>query len=409
MRRIVELSLPLKSKIFFIILLVCIEALSFERAFSQSHVSNGDFELLNDCPKFWSEKAKDFKVVNWYSPNKSTPDYFAPCSQQCNNSINWISSVDVKGKGNYVGVVLYRKDTEKYREYIQTKLIEDLIKGQFYSVRMKVYWPDKSSYVPEHINCLLSTIDIHSKSESKINSDKYLKPLGGQKVGEKSNWVELEFEFIASGSEKYLTIGDFSTSKVQKVTGEFPFSYVFIDDVSLVKKVYTYENQYVGRMPNVISRVELLDNDTLPGHQPENCSCFTCKIINGEVASTVDKIDDVIGTDLEKGQRIDLNRIIFDYKTGEMTSESKAELYKMEVLLNSQPNAKIQIVVFTYEGKEDAKDLTKKTSLDIYHYLRNRGVKNSFSFLHATTDNLQAEDGINRDRKIEMLIVKNTQ
>ena len=51
------------------------KAFSSEKAFSQSYISNGDFEIAKECPKFWSEKVSDFNVEGWYSPSKQRQIY----------------------------------------------------------------------------------------------------------------------------------------------------------------------------------------------------------------------------------------------------------------------------------------------------------------------------------------------
>jgi len=390
-------------------ILISVGALSFGRAFSQTYISNGDFEQISKCPKFWSEKPSDFKLNDWYSPSKATPDYYSACSKQCNTHTNWMSSTPIKGNGGYAGLITYKpkESGKEYREYLQTKLTQKLRGGQIYAIRMNVFWPLESGYSVNNIHILMSSISINSNKEGRISATKYLKTIGDKYSARKGEWVELEFEFIASGKEKYLTIGNFEGNPEQKVEGKYGFSYLFLDDVVLTHKTYSYQLQGSTSVPDVISRVELLDEEEEVTHELHNCSCWSCQIRDGLVDKEAVSLESITDFELHKGERIDLNKVVFDYQSGKMSTASKNELNKLYFILDEQPNAKLRFVISTYEYTQNGNEIAKETALEIYNYLRRKGIKNSFTYLHATTDNLQQLDGVNRDRKIEMLVVSN--
>lgn len=150
-----------------IYILILTGAFSFEKAFCQSYLQNGSFEAKTDCPQFWSEKGKDFKGQFWYSPTKATPDLYASCSEQCNNRENWIDAHVETNDDCYAGLILKQKNRD-YTEYLQTKLTESLERGEFYKVRMKVYWAEKSRFGPVVPGVLLTSIPIESKKRHSL-------------------------------------------------------------------------------------------------------------------------------------------------------------------------------------------------------------------------------------------------
>jgi len=391
-----------------IIFITLLQAFSYEKAFSQVYISNGEFEDIEACPNFWGEHASDFKVADWYSPTAATPDYYSKCSKQCNNKKNWIhKSKPIKGVGNYVGLILFKVDGngEKYREYIQTELKNELLKGEVYQLRFLAFCPEQTGYKPSNIQAHFSNVKITSNQEGRISTSNAFDPIKKPafRVGE---WMELEYEFTATGYERFLTIGNFSAEKDHKTRGVMPFSYLFIDGITLTKKMLNFTDG-VRRGPGLVSRVELINDTLSSSHKVGSCSCYSCRIRNGEISMRLDKIEDAIGSELYEGQRIDLNDIVFDFNTGEMNSHADTTLRKLALLLSDQDKAKIEIVVFTYEGNNSGEEITKKTAIDIFKYLQRLGVNNSFSYQHQNTTTLQSADGLNRDRKIELLVVKN--
>lgn len=383
------------------------KAFSSEKAFCQSYIQNGSFEFVKECPKFWSEKPGDFKGEFWYSPSKATPDLFAKCSEQCNTNNNWIDqSVETEDDG-YVGMILKQKD-KPYTEYLQTELLEALGTERLYKIKMKIYWPENSRYGPVYPGVLLSSIAIDSKKESYIHSANVLMPEISLDTLTKNKWIELEYIYRARGGEKYLTIGCFDENGDLKDTknGSYDFCYYFFDDVSLEPFEYNYAKSSGNSQPNVISSFEYLD-DVTTNHQPENCTCWNCMILSGKVDDQVTTLEEITDFTLEKGQRIDLNRVTFDYTTGEMISGSDGELKRLLFILMEQPAAELRFVIYTYPGNPSGKQIAKESAITIYDFLKTRGLKNSFSYIHAEKVNLSQKDGVPRDRNIELYVVNN--
>lgn len=407
MRRTEELSLNWFNNIIIYILILT-GAFSFEKAFCQSYVQNGSFESIVSCPQFWSEKGEDFKGEFWYSPTRSTPDLFSECSGQCNNKSNWIDANVKKSDDCYSGLILKQKGRD-YTEYLQTELLEALERGKFYKVRMKVYWAEKSRFGPVIPGVLLTSIPIHSKKESFITAANVKYPAVDLDTFPKNRWIELDFTLKAAGGEKYLTIGCFDkNSKLPEASfGTFDFCYYFFDDISIEPYDVNYAKNSSNKGPDVISSFEYLD-DVTSNHQPENCSCWNCMILSGKVDNEVSTLEDLSDFSLNQGQRVDLNKIVFDFESGELIETSSIELNRLIFILTEQPDAELRFVIYTYPNNPDGKDIAKESALKIYNYLKSKGLKNSFSYIHAEKPNLSQKDGIPRDRNVELYVVANS-
>lgn len=380
-------------------------AFSFEKAFCQSYIQNGSFESKSGCPIFWSEKGDDFKGDFWYSPTKATPDLYSSCSDQCNTKTNWIdASVNTNDDG-YAGLIL-RQQGKSYSEYLQTKLTEPLAANQLYKIRFKVYWAEKSKFGPVYPGVLLSTIPIESKKESNISAQNVKTPAMDLDTFPKNKWVDLELIYKASGGEKYFTIGcfDHHSNLNEASFGIYDFCYYFIDDISIELHTVNYAKQSSNKGPNVISSFEYLD-DVTADHQPENCTCWNCMILSGKVKSEITTMEDLSDFTLSKGQRIDMNKVIFDFESGELIESSSAELNRLLFILMEEPTAELRFVVYTYPNNPDGKKIAKESAMKIYNYLKTRGLKNSFSYIHAEKGSLSQMDGVPRDRNIELYVV----
>lgn len=380
-------------------------AFSFEKAFCQSYVQNGSFESQISCPIFWSEKDEDFKGEFWYSPTKATPDLYSSCSDQCSNHSNWIDASVETNDDAYAGMILKQKG-KNYTEYLQTKLLDPLEGGKFYKVRMKVYWAEKSRFGPIVPGVLFTSIPINSKKDGYISSDNVKHPAIELDTFPKNRWVELEYTYKAKGGEKYLTIGCFDKNGglPQASFGLFDYCYMFFDDVSVESYQLNYAKNTGNKGPDVISSFEYLD-DVTANHEPENCTCWNCMILSGKVDTAVTTLEKITDFTLDRGQRIDLNKVVFDFESGELMEVSNAELNRLLFILMEQPTAELRFVIYTYPNNPDGKNIAKESAITIYNYLKSKGLKNSFSYIHAEKNSLIQNDGVPRDRNVELYVV----
>jgi hypothetical protein len=419
-----ELNLNLLNKI--VIIIVFVKALSFGRAFSQPLISNGDFSLTSKCPQFWSQKSVDFVATHWWSPNQGTPDTYNPCSEMCGTFSNWMGGTLDKNNKGYVGLVIqsFNKNAEtNYREYIQTELTSALKKDTKYRLSLKVYFPVKCQYLTTDFSALFSSEPTKSYSNGILSFGASMPFPFEIQNAEKGKWISLDFVFEAKGGERFLTLGNFlySMTNATQSEGEFPLSYLFIDDVVLENVADDFKIEQPisplivsNKSPSKgltysVSSVFSLDED-VHSSKSENdhafCSCVNCMRLRGELDKSIIKLESITDFEVAVGQRIDLNDLIFDVSTGALLPDSKLFLNRLIFFLTEIEHVDIRFVVYTYESNPNGENIAKETSLNLYQILRKSGIPNKISFLHDTKNSLSRLDGLPTDRSIEMHIVK---
>lgn len=207
--------------------------------------------------------------MDWFSiPDYSisTPDYFHPC----NNSINGIVGVPNNFWGNqmpfhgdaYVGFVIDANGNQPIGigEYLQCQLKETLKPCVKYKMTINVSLAERSANAFSKIGIVFSSdtlkqinigVDIISYSNANY--------FGNSFISDSLNWVKLEFEYIATGNEKFMTIGYFNsnlnndTMTIQEHVSSWPLAYgaYYLDSVSLTALDIVENCEFI--IPNVIS------------------------------------------------------------------------------------------------------------------------------------------------------------
>jgi hypothetical protein len=229
----------------------------FNGLWAQNLVPNGSFENYDECPRNYTEFGQKLQVASWYSPNKSTPDYFNACSKFNVGVPNNFMGNTFAAQGNaYVGLLLAERpdliaENQKpynQREYIQVKLTNELAVGSQYRVQIKYCIAQRSAFAVNRLGVCLSPNRIKSKKVIRCHPQVFIDTLKTDSIA--GVWNELTGTIHAKGGEKYLTIGNFFTDEnliynpmdvseyrgsVQKRIQEGGYAYYFIDQVSLRK------------------------------------------------------------------------------------------------------------------------------------------------------------------------------
>ncbi|UPT65382.1 MAG: T9SS type A sorting domain-containing protein [Sphingobacteriales bacterium JAD_PAG50586_3] len=182
--------------------------------------------------------------MNWYNPDLWSPDYFNRCTQS--------SSIDVPSNafgfqeprtGNaYAGIYAFNADTSAC-EYVQVKLTKKLSEGSLHYVEFYVSLADSASkYALNNIGVVFSTTKINGQYDRISAIPKVINNQNNALV-DKQNWIKVEGNFMASGNEEYMTIGNFNAPADDDtvfVNGGYSFSnykyaYYYIDDVSVIE------------------------------------------------------------------------------------------------------------------------------------------------------------------------------
>ena len=230
--------------IFLFFILFCCEAKT-----QTNLVYNGDFELYDTCPTSGSGPL-DLQIehcLGWTVATWGTSDYFNTCSINPtiavpSNALGYQNAYN--GNGYTGGFFYYLGDLTygHYREYIQGSLINTLLNGKNYKFSMELSLANYSAMA-------IKTIGV-TFTNTKISVPGSWKPLtnfsniilsSSTYFTDTLNWVKLEGEFMANGTENYFTIGNFTDTLVIDTFRIIPFdsdapdysAYYYIDAVKL--------------------------------------------------------------------------------------------------------------------------------------------------------------------------------
>ena len=262
--------------------------------FSQNLVPNHSFENISQCPTGYNQI---FLATPWFQPcihlgnttNSSSSDVFDTCSNYMVSGIptnNAGFQYAMYGGHGYAGIILHA-DTLNYREYLEVQLDSALIVNKKYDVRFYVSLVFFTTAISNcgayfSVDSLLDTTNLKA-----IN---YVTPqIENQStnfLNDTANWMLVSGSFIASGGERFMTIGNFdlpSNTNVQNLNlYNGNIAYYFIDDVSVV---YSPDNG-----------VDDINNDEniliIPNPASDN---LTVQLKTGPTIKTTLTINNVIG------------------------------------------------------------------------------------------------------------------
>lgn len=230
-------------------------------------VPNGDFEIYVDCPLWYNDLDSAYAWSNPMTniPNISgTPDFFHECANYpVGMPSNFQGYQYAHSKWAYAGIYLTEGNgaNANHREYLQTYLTAPLIAGNCYHFQMYVNLSNHCRYTTDDIG-----VKISSNFLSGINNQApllYLPSVDNPSTNKMDtlNWTLVEGDYIASGGELYLLIGNFktdlqTTTVLYNPSSPVDYIYCYIDDVSLqscsgtvnvnehntVNKIVTYPN-----------------------------------------------------------------------------------------------------------------------------------------------------------------------
>ena len=183
---------------------------------SQNLVANGSFEDENTCTEFNAKCAPEA----WMTTSPLIPLY--------------------GGKSNKnVAIEVFNTSVRNTRKYLQTELLCPLIKDKRYRFSIRLL---PGSAQVESIGALFSDSiffydrDVLIKIKPTIDFGSQMLNIPKKK---RNGWNQFMVDFIATGHEKYLLIGNFQSDNEQKRTflykpKDFSSYYYTIDDVELI-------------------------------------------------------------------------------------------------------------------------------------------------------------------------------
>lgn len=214
---------------------------AMQTCWSQNLVPNHDFDFHTWCP---IGRGLIGWAVPWYSPNYNTSDFCHVCSGTDSYSgvpgNRWGNQFPYSGDG-YAGIRTWLSREfyvtgVNYREYLAVGLTDTLIAGENYLLSFKVSVGDNAAYFSDDIGMYLSKDSI--SRDTIIRVTPHLANPEGNIIRNMTDWVEISGNYVASGGERFLVIGNFlndeeTTLELREDNNEdlLPSTYYYIDDV----------------------------------------------------------------------------------------------------------------------------------------------------------------------------------
>lgn len=216
------------------LLQLCLMSFSLN-TYTQNMVINGSFEQYSSCP---DNVVQINKAIGWFGMDGfgGSSEYFNECDNPnpLGTPDNWAGSqIPKTGKG-YVGTAFFELASE-YCEYIEGTLSSPLNSGTCYTASFHISLADI-------FNPGIDAIGMYFTNDSLLYMYFPLEVVPQVQndslniITDKINWVKIQGSFIASGGEKFLTIGRFKRNEYVTYDHSQPLpgmAYYYIDDVSV--------------------------------------------------------------------------------------------------------------------------------------------------------------------------------
>lgn len=209
----------------------------------QNLVPNPSFEQFDTCPDQGSQIQR---ATSWMNANTGTADYYNSCFTTGPTDMDIPSNIfgfqNAKSGVGYSGIYthLYSPTPFHYREYLQSQLTSPLTGGVKYYISFNISLSDSSYYVSDDIGVYLSSSQNNQGDYLNLSVLPQIENTEGNFLNDNTNWVRIYGEYIASGGEEYITIGnfydDFNTDTIRVKVGSnntYLGAYYYIDDVCL--------------------------------------------------------------------------------------------------------------------------------------------------------------------------------
>lgn len=206
---------------------------------AQNLVPNPSFEEYDDCPGDFSQSSKEFKVRYWQSANLGTPDNFNNCSLgEADVPHNWAGvSMAYQGKG-YAGIYLWMNSKNNYREYLQSKLNQSMLKDSLYEIEFHFKLSSYSKYSIDRIGLMLTDSLITVKHDQVISAQPTISIIQDSALTKETGyWETARQVYRAKGGEQFVTIGNFFDNAA---THHYFIRFTPVQQSMLEKSAYYY-------------------------------------------------------------------------------------------------------------------------------------------------------------------------
>lgn len=187
-------------------------------AVGQNLVPNPGFEDYRRCPGSFARTSEEMLLQDWYSPNSGTPDYFNECSNgEAGVPYNWAGVSEAWEGNGYAGIYTWLAQRE-FREYLQCRLTQPLLRDSTYLVSFRYKLSSYSKYSSDRIALLLSDSAERRKNDHPFRIVPTLNAVADSALTPSTGlWEIASFTYKATGGERYVTIGNFDDNKSTRV------------------------------------------------------------------------------------------------------------------------------------------------------------------------------------------------
>jgi gliding motility-associated-like protein len=215
-------------------------------------IQNGGFETISACPSQLSNATQQVPLATgWLVPTSGTPDLFNSCANASNPvtvPLNTYGFQSPHSGNGYVGLFAYTTPTtplENTREYIQRQLDQPLQAGKIYYFKMYVSLANTQLFRKsvQNIGAYFSTTQISQVDNGPLTYSPQI--VSSVFITDTLGWTEVSGSFVASGNERYITIGRFGADNVYTTKellgdGTTNSGYYYIDDISLIDSCFQF-------------------------------------------------------------------------------------------------------------------------------------------------------------------------
>lgn len=207
-------------------------------------VPNPSFEEKEYCPN-----GDVYKATGWFSPTSNTPDIYRDSGNTgaCYENCDWVGIVPYGYNGTsqsprtgvaFTGMITLTTPSGA-REYISIQLTDSLQAGKKYCVSFYTYLSANSGLAFDKIGVYFSVLSPLDCVGDQIISNNGISNQAGDVILDTLNWVLVSDTFVATGGERFLTLGNFQNySDLQIDSTGYPqaiiWSYHLFDDISVI-------------------------------------------------------------------------------------------------------------------------------------------------------------------------------
>lgn len=314
-------------------------------------------------------------------PGVDVPDHFHYCSRgDAGVPYNWAGVSEAYEGDGYAGLYLWMEDKD-YREFLQCQLIQPLLKDSTYYIEFHYKLSSYSNYSIDRIGLNFSAMppkDVHRSFEKTpalqiVHDSAFTRTTG--------MWEAARFEYKATGTESYLTLGNFFENGKTK---SYRLQSRSVSEPMLAKASYYYVDQVIV-VPKYRIREQLAAN-VGQGFSTERTAFNTPYV---------------------------LKHIQFEFNSAKLEARSFDELNKLSDFLLNKSEVKVEVSGHTDDVGDDGYNLvlSQKRAESVADYLISKGVNKQRILTFGYGKNQPLVQGLSEDarrlnRRVEVRFIQ---